>query len=164
MFETKDYEIITADLYQKSYKPPRQYIHVQPFAVDRDLPDYNLDDEDAEFHEQKLKNFEVTELVFEEALLFRYAREDRDGQEGVRINANVARATHGKRADSEVLGSGDGSASFQRFSLAQTPLTHVSAATASGGARRCGTSHFTSACVAARLVVVGTVASSRNLA
>lgn len=65
MFETKDYEIITADLYQKSYKPPRQYIHVQPFAVDRDLPDYNLDDEDAEFHEQKLKNFEVTELVFE---------------------------------------------------------------------------------------------------
>jgi len=74
----------------------------------------------------------LTELVFEEALLFRYAREDRDGQEGVRINANVARATHGKRADSEVLGSGDGSASFQRFSLAQTPLTHVSAATASG--------------------------------
>ena len=68
MFETKDYEIITADLYNKSYKPPRQYIHVQPFAVDRDLPDYNLDDEDAEFLDQKLnreKNFEVTEIVFE---------------------------------------------------------------------------------------------------
>ena len=68
MFETKDYEIITADLYKKSYKPPRQYIHVQPFAVDRDLPDYNLDDEDAEFLDQKLnreKNFEVTEIVFE---------------------------------------------------------------------------------------------------
>ena len=68
VFETKDYEIITADLYKKSYKPPRQYIHVQPFAVDRDLPDYNLDDEDAEFLEEKLnreKNFEVTELVFE---------------------------------------------------------------------------------------------------
>ena len=68
VFETKDYEIITADLYKKSYKPPRQYIHVQPFAVDRDLPDYNLDDEDADFLEEKLnheKNFEVTEIVFE---------------------------------------------------------------------------------------------------
>ena len=71
VFETKDYEIITADLYKKSYKPPKQYIHVQPFAVDRDQPDYNLDDEDAEFLEQKLngeKNFEVVELVFEEMI------------------------------------------------------------------------------------------------
>lgn len=71
VFETKDYEIITADLYKKSYKPPKQYIHVQPFAVDRDQPDYNLDDEDADFLEQKLngeKNFEVVELVFEEMI------------------------------------------------------------------------------------------------
>lgn len=74
----------------------------------------------------------LTELVFEETLTHRYAREDADGVEGVRLNANVAPATHGKRAPDEVLGSGDGSARFQRFSLAQKPLTHVSAATPSG--------------------------------
>lgn len=74
----------------------------------------------------------LTELVFEEALQHRYAREDADEAVGVRLNANVAPATHGKRAPDEVLGSGDGSARFQRFTLAQKPLTHVSAATASG--------------------------------
>lgn len=74
----------------------------------------------------------LPELLFEEPLDHRYAREDADGVEGVRLNANVARATHGKSVADEVLGSGDGSESFQSFELAQTPLTHVSASTASG--------------------------------
>ncbi len=74
----------------------------------------------------------LTELVFVDPLEYRYLRRDGDAGTGVRINANVAPATHGKTAPAEVLGSGDGSERFQRFSLAQTPLTHVSAATPSG--------------------------------
>lgn len=47
------------------------------------------------------------------------------------INANVAAATHGETV-SEVLGSGDASQPFQRFTLRQPPLTRVSAATGVG--------------------------------
>jgi hypothetical protein len=54
----------------------------------------------------------------------------------VRINANVAPASHGDsrqmRIRPEVLGSGDGSAVFRSFDLKQTPLTYVAAANASG--------------------------------
>jgi hypothetical protein len=49
----------------------------------------------------------------------------------VTINANVAPATHGA-TKSEILGSGDGAATYQQFALKQPPLTYVSAATPSG--------------------------------
>jgi len=49
----------------------------------------------------------------------------------VRINANIATATHGETVQ-ELLGGGDGSAKFQTFTLRQPPLTYVSAANASG--------------------------------
>lgn len=67
--------------------------------------------------------FTVVEL--EKALAYSYRRET------VTINGNVARATHGESVE-EVLGSGDGSAPFQRFTLKQPPLTYVSAPTISG--------------------------------
>jgi len=51
----------------------------------------------------------------------------------VTINANVARATHGDTVQEEV-GGGDASQRYQRFTLRQPPLTHTSAATASGTA------------------------------
>jgi predicted phage baseplate assembly protein len=54
-------------------------------------------------------------------------------RETVTINANVARATHGETVQ-EVLGGGDASQAYQRFTLRQPPLTHTSAATASGTA------------------------------
>ncbi len=47
------------------------------------------------------------------------------------IYGNVAKATHGETRQ-EVLGSGDGSKPFQRFTLKQPPVTFVSAATPSG--------------------------------
>ena len=50
----------------------------------------------------------------------------------LRINANVVRATHGETVSNEVLGSGQGGTPNQRFTLARPPLTHVSAATATG--------------------------------
>ena len=52
-------------------------------------------------------------------------------RDSVTINANVAPATHGETV-SEVLGSGNGSQPYQRFTLRQAPLTHVSAETPSG--------------------------------
>jgi hypothetical protein len=53
-------------------------------------------------------------------------------RETVRINANVASATHGETVPQEVLGAGDASQTYQRFTLKQPPLTYVSASTASG--------------------------------
>lgn len=49
------------------------------------------------------------------------------------LNANVARATHGETVQ-DVLGAGDASAAFQKFTLKQPPLTYVSAANAAGAA------------------------------
>jgi len=67
-----------------------------------------------------------TRLVFTEGLTQSYRLST------VQIHANVVAATHGE-SRGEVLGSGDGSEGFQRFILGQSPLTHVSAATPSGG-------------------------------
>jgi len=49
----------------------------------------------------------------------------------VTVGVNVVKATHGQTR-SEVLGSSDSSKSLQQFTLKQSPLTYVSAATASG--------------------------------
>jgi hypothetical protein len=49
----------------------------------------------------------------------------------VRINANVAPATHGETRE-EILGAGDASVPFQRFVLRQPPLTYVSSASSTG--------------------------------
>lgn len=49
-----------------------------------------------------------------------------------RLSANVIKATHGETKD-EVLGSGDGSRIFQKFTLKQVPITYVPLATSSGG-------------------------------
>lgn len=67
----------------------------------------------------------LTNLILKSALVNSYERTS------TVINANVARATHGDTKE-EVLGSGDGSRSFQKFELKQKPLTFVSAATPSG--------------------------------
>jgi len=68
-----------------------------------------------------------TQLKLEFALRNVYQRA------GVRINANVAAATHGETVEA-ILGSGDGGSANQRFALIQSPLTYVSAATPSGRA------------------------------
>jgi hypothetical protein len=49
------------------------------------------------------------------------------------VNANVALATHGE-TQNEVLGSGDASQPYQRFTLQHPPLTFVHGASASGNA------------------------------
>jgi len=52
--------------------------------------------------------------------------------ESVRIAGNVALATHGETVPDEVLGSGDGTAANQRFTLRKPNLTHVPAKQPSG--------------------------------
>ena len=78
-----------------------------------------------------LKSVEIdgayTIVTFESELLRTYMRST------VRINANVAAATHGESVE-EVLGSGDAAAVYQSFTLRQPPLTHVKANTPSGRA------------------------------
>ena len=66
-----------------------------------------------------------TVLTLDSSLDYSYVRKT------VTINANVASATHGETVQ-EVLGSGDASQPFQRFTLRQTPLTYVSSSTATG--------------------------------
>lgn len=72
-------EVFQADLeseydsiYKPSvFKPPKGYIHVQPFSVDQDLPDYDMDSEDERFFHDVLKGqkkFEVSELTFEDMI------------------------------------------------------------------------------------------------
>jgi hypothetical protein len=58
-------------------------------------------------------------------LLYSYIRKT------VKLNANVARATHGE-TKREVFGSGDAAQAFQKFLLKQAPLTYVSAPTPAG--------------------------------
>ncbi len=54
-------------------------------------------------------------------------------RESVVVHANVALARHGETV-AQILGSGNGSQSFQRFPLKRLPLTYRSAATDSGAA------------------------------
>jgi predicted phage baseplate assembly protein len=66
-----------------------------------------------------------TRLKLEVPLTNSYVRET------VHINANVALATHGETVR-EVLGGGDATRAFQRFTLRQPPLTYTGAATPTG--------------------------------
>jgi len=68
----------------------------------------------------------LTVLHFASALAYSYERET------VTINANVVKASHGETVSGEILGSGNGSQRNQSFTLKKPPLTHISAATASG--------------------------------
>lgn len=58
---------------------------------------------------------------------------DLNGATPVDLFGNVADATHGERVAGEVLGSGDGTRSFQRFALRKKPVTFVQAPTPTGG-------------------------------
>ncbi|MDO9498782.1 hypothetical protein, partial [Falsiroseomonas sp.] len=67
----------------------------------------------------------ITRLLLKSAPALAYRRDS------LRVNANVALATHGETMQ-EALGSGDAAHPNQAFRLSKTPLTFVSAATESG--------------------------------
>ena len=71
VYVASDFDDIYRDMYKGSYKPPRQYIHVQPFTVDQDSPDYDMDQEDEVFLRDVLngqKKFEVSSVTLEDML------------------------------------------------------------------------------------------------
>ncbi len=67
-----------------------------------------------------------TTLTFTTALAYGYKRDT------LKLTANVVEATHGETVAQEILGSGQGSQTNQRFTLKKPPLTYTSSTTASG--------------------------------
>uniref|UniRef100_A0A672M1G5 Enhancer of polycomb homolog n=1 Tax=Sinocyclocheilus grahami TaxID=75366 RepID=A0A672M1G5_SINGR len=55
-------------LYPGDFKMPKQLIHIQPFSLDTEQPDYDLDSEDEAFVNKMKKKLEVEALQFEEMI------------------------------------------------------------------------------------------------
>uniref|UniRef100_A0A3B3I4L6 Enhancer of polycomb homolog n=1 Tax=Oryzias latipes TaxID=8090 RepID=A0A3B3I4L6_ORYLA len=55
-------------LYPGEFKMPKQLIHLQPFSLDTEQPDYDLDLEDDTFVNKLKKRMEITPLQFEEMI------------------------------------------------------------------------------------------------
>ncbi|XP_028288674.1 enhancer of polycomb homolog 1-like isoform X2 [Parambassis ranga] len=55
-------------LYPGEFKMPKQLIHIQPFSLDTEQPDYDLDYEDDTFVNKLKKKMEITALQFEEMI------------------------------------------------------------------------------------------------
>ncbi|KAJ8336639.1 hypothetical protein SKAU_G00378590 [Synaphobranchus kaupii] len=55
-------------LYPGEFKMPKQLIHIQPFSLDTEQPDYDLDSEDEAFLNKLKKKMEITPLQFEEMI------------------------------------------------------------------------------------------------
>ncbi|KAM7284921.1 enhancer of polycomb homolog 1 [Ixodes scapularis] len=54
--------------YPPNYKLSRQLIHMQPFAMDQDIPDYDMDSEDEKWLNQQAKKMEIHHNQFEEMM------------------------------------------------------------------------------------------------
>ncbi|XP_061776764.1 enhancer of polycomb homolog 1-like isoform X1 [Nerophis ophidion] len=55
-------------LYPGDYKMPKQLIHLQPFSLDTEQPDYDLDSDDDAFITKLKKKMEISLLQFEEMI------------------------------------------------------------------------------------------------
>ncbi|XP_034468510.1 enhancer of polycomb homolog 1-like isoform X1 [Hippoglossus hippoglossus] len=55
-------------LYPGDYKMPKQLIHIQPFSLDTEQPDYDLDSDDEAFLIKLKKKMEISFLQFEEMI------------------------------------------------------------------------------------------------
>ncbi|KAM9844375.1 enhancer of polycomb homolog 1-like isoform 2-T2 [Aulostomus maculatus] len=55
-------------LYPGDYKMPKQLIHIQPFSLDTEQPDYDLDSDDDAFVNKLKKKMEISYLQFEEMI------------------------------------------------------------------------------------------------
>lgn len=68
---SEDQDSFYGATYKGQFKQPRQYIHVQPFNADADMPDYDMDDDDIKFFTEELKErrkFEVSMITFEDMI------------------------------------------------------------------------------------------------
>ncbi|XP_053116604.1 enhancer of polycomb homolog 1 isoform X1 [Hemicordylus capensis] len=55
-------------IYPGEFKMPKQLIHIQPFSLDAEQPDYDLDSEDEAFVNKLKKKIEISPLQFEEMI------------------------------------------------------------------------------------------------
>ncbi|MBN3278977.1 EPC1 protein, partial [Polyodon spathula] len=55
-------------LYPGEFKMPKQLIHIQPFSLDAEQPDYDMDSEDEAFVNKLKKKMEISPLQFEEMI------------------------------------------------------------------------------------------------
>ncbi|XP_031779324.1 enhancer of polycomb homolog 1 [Nasonia vitripennis] len=55
-------------IYPADYKLPRQLIHMQPFAMEQDIPDYDMDSEDEKWVGTQSRKMDLTPLQFEEMM------------------------------------------------------------------------------------------------
>lgn len=61
-------DIIYNDLYPANFKLPRQLIHVQPFAIEHDIPDYDMDSDDDAWLMRQSQEMDITPFKFEEII------------------------------------------------------------------------------------------------
>lgn len=55
-------------VYPGEFKMPKQLIHIQPFSLDAEQPDYDMDSEDEVFVNKLKKKIEISPLQFEEMI------------------------------------------------------------------------------------------------
>ncbi|KAH9507423.1 hypothetical protein Btru_058044 [Bulinus truncatus] len=55
-------------LYPDTYKPSKQYVHIQAFSMDQEIPDYDMDSDDDCWLNEQSKKMEITPLKFEEMM------------------------------------------------------------------------------------------------
>lgn len=55
-------------VYPANYKQPRQLIHMQPFTMEQDIPDYDMDSEDERWLQSQTSKLELSPLKFEEMM------------------------------------------------------------------------------------------------
>ncbi|XP_033127294.1 enhancer of polycomb homolog 1-like [Anneissia japonica] len=55
-------------VYEGTFKQPRQYIHVQTFGMEQETPDYDMDSDDEEWVKKQAKTFDITSHQFEEMM------------------------------------------------------------------------------------------------
>lgn len=55
-------------IYPGEFKMPKQLIHIQPFSLDAEQPDYDLDSEDEVFVNKLKKKMDICPLQFEEMI------------------------------------------------------------------------------------------------
>ncbi|XP_005111082.2 enhancer of polycomb homolog 1 [Aplysia californica] len=55
-------------LYPETFKPTKQYIHIQAFSMDQEIPDYDMDSDDDSWLNEQSKKMEITPIKFEEMM------------------------------------------------------------------------------------------------
>lgn len=55
-------------IYPANYKQPRQLIHMQPFTMEQDIPDYDMDSDDERWLQSQKPRLDITPLKFEEMM------------------------------------------------------------------------------------------------